>query len=351
MSHNLARRLDGTYMALYVERPAWHNLGEVVTQLQKAKDIYRKVFGGRVIEAVPAYAKIGKRIVEAPDFRALADTKAGQVFGYASPEYVPIQDLEALEIMAAVIQVTKNKAVFASAGALGNGARGFASIDLTKVLPADCLAIRNDPSKQEAFLFGDWSHDGTRALNIGRWRNRVDCNNMLDAATAAGQRSGRYVSIRHTGADTMKERLDEAERILGFVEDDFRANATLLNTLNEIRIPKFPSWIREFTAELVPIPEDMERKATREEARRMMQELALRSSTLSGVPETAYRAYQAVAEYADHFRPLRISKDTPQVVPEKRFRSITEGPAAEMKARALDLLRQEFEVAVPASKR
>jgi phage/plasmid-like protein (TIGR03299 family) len=350
MAHNLARRVDGTYMALYVDKPAWHGLGEVVDELQSASQIYKRVFSGRVIEAVPAYAKVGKKIIEVPNFRALADVKAGTVYGYASPEYVPIQDLAGLQILEAITKVTKGKGLFSSAGALGNGARGFASIDLTRVLPADCLAIKGDPSKQQAFLFGDWSHDGKSALNIGRWRNRVDCNNMLDAATGSAKTAGRYVSIRHTGADTMAERITEAERILGFVEADFRLNAALLSQLNEIRIPRFPEWLKGFTEMLIPIPEGMERPLSRVEARTLIRDITTQSKTMTGVPaNTAYRAYQGVAEYADHFRSLRISAETPSVVPERRFRSITEGPAADLKARALELIRQEFEVRIPVA--
>lgn len=347
MAHNLARRLDGTYMAIYVDKPAWHGLGDVVDKLQSAEQIYTKVFGRRVITLVPAYAKLGKKIVEVPEFRALADVKAGTVFAFSSPEYVPIQDLNALRILEALVKSSK-KGVFGSAGALNaNASRGFASIDLTRVLGKDALAIKGDPSAMEAWLFGTWAHDATGSLNIGRWRNRVDCNNMLNAATADATAKGRLVRIVHTGADSMADRLHEAERILGLVEDDFRANAALLNTLNQIRIPKFPTWLRGFTEQLVPIPDEMERKTLREEARQLIAEITLNSKTMVGVPaDTAYRAYQGAIEYADHYRPLRVSAENAKIVPEKRFRSITEGPAAEFKERALDLIRQEFEVPV-----
>jgi phage/plasmid-like protein (TIGR03299 family) len=348
MAHNLARRLDGTYMALYVGHPAWHNLGDIAEELQTAKQIYVKVFDGRIIEAVPAYAKIGKKIIEIPNFRAIADPKTGVVYTYSSPDYTPIQDFDGLKVLEAIVKASK-KGIFASAGALGNGSRGFASIDLTKVLPKECLAIKGDPSAMQAFLFGTWAHDGTGALAIGRWRNRVDCNNMLDAAMADAQRAGRLVRIVHTGSkDSMSERLHEAERILGFVEEDFRANAEVLNTLNAIRIPKFPAWLAGFTELLVPIPETMERKGSREQERALIAEITLNSKNMVGVPaDTAYRAYQGVAEYADHYRNIRVSAENAKVVPERRFRSITEGPAAELKARALDLIRQEFEVPVP----
>lgn len=347
MAHNLARRLDGTYMALYVGEPAWHNLGDVVDARQTRQQIVRKVFGGRRIEAVPAYAKIGRKVVEVADFRALADVKAGIVYGYASPEFVPIQDGDALAVAEQIVK-SKRKAVWMSAGALGNGARGFASIDLTAVLGQDALAIKGDPSKQQAFLFVDWAHDGTSAVKYGRWRNRVDCNNMLDAANAAAAASGRLARIIHRGGEaSMAAQVREAEEVLGFVVRDLKSNTKLLNELAAISLPKPDVWFGDFVKVLVPIPEEMERKGTREETRDLITALWQDSKTLAGVPKTPYRALQAVAEYGDHFRPLRVSEVNAAIVPEKRFRSITEGPAADLKARALDLIRQEFEL-VPA---
>jgi hypothetical protein len=56
----------------------------------------------------------------------------------------------------------------------------------------------------------------------------------------------------------------------------------------------------------------------------------------------AYRAFQAVTEYADHVRPLRVSER--ELVPARRFTSAVDGPAARMKADSLRLLREEFEV-------
>lgn len=346
MAHNLATRLDGTHMALYVGKPAWHELGEVLEARQTSAQIVRKVFGKRVVESVPAYAKLGGKIIEVPEFRALADVRGKQVFGYASPEFVPIQDGEALAVAEQIIK-SKRKAIWSSAGALGNGARGFASIDLTAVLGADALAIKGDPSAQQAFLFVDWSHDGSSAVKYGRWRNRVDCNNMLDAANSAAAKSGRLARIIHRGGEqSMAAQVKEAEEVLGFVVHDLKLNTKFLNQLAAISLPKPDAWFAEFSEILVPIPEDMERKSTREETRDLLTALWQSSKTLVTVPKSPYRGLQVVAEYADHFRNLRVSDVNAALVPEKRFRTITEGPAADLKARAAELIRQEFEIGV-----
>lgn len=347
MAHNLYRRLDGSYAALYVGKPAWHGLGEVeADKLQTPEAIQRRVFDKRVIVAMPAFAKIGRKVVEIPSFRAIGDPRTGEVYSFASDTYVPIQDIDALRVAGQIVK-SNRRAVFASAGRLGNGARGFASIDLTRVLGPNALAIKNDPSAQEAFLFVDWSHDGSGAVRYGRWRNRVDCNNMLDAANASAAKAGRLARIIHRGGDvSMAQQVREAEEILGFTVRDMTLNTKLLNELAAIALPKPDAWFADFTEKVVPIPEDMKRPSEREAVRDLLVELWKSSPTLVGVPKTPYRGLQVVAEYGDHFRNLRIGADNAAAVPERRFRSITEGPSADMKALALDLIRQEFEVSV-----
>jgi hypothetical protein len=86
----------------------------------------------------------------------------------------------------------------------------------------------------------------------------------------------------------------------------------------------------------------MERPVGREQARALIQSLYAGSPNMVGLPHTAYRALNAVSEYADHARPIRVAD--PDLVPARRFSSIVDGPAAVMKADALRLLREEFEV-------
>jgi hypothetical protein len=190
----------------------------------------------------------------------------------------------------------------------------------------------------ESHLFGTWRHDGTGALNVGLVQNRVDCQNMLNAALAYSEGRGLLVSIRHTGDVT--ERLAEAQKILGFTERVAKAHVAEMNALADIPLPK--GYVDPFLQEVVPIPETMERTRSREEAREVIKSLFAHSKTLVGVPDSPYRLYQAVAEYADHWRPLRVGEASQDAISERRFRSIVEGPAAQLKERSLTLLRQEF---------
>ena len=345
MADNIAR-INGTDQAWYADKPAWHNKGTVTPGARTAKQVQKAVPAFRQpIELAPVYAKVGNRYVEVTDKRATHRKGSLDMLGIVSDTYPPINDGDSLAVMEAVVAAAR-RASFVTGGLLGRGERGFASIDLSRVVD---LRIKRDPSRQESHLFGTWSHDGTAALRIGLWNNRVECQNMLNAAIAYGESKGLMARIVHAG-DTAKQ-LEEAQRILGFIEKVAKAHVAEMNALADIAIKHPAKWLDGFVELVVPIPENMERATARENARAVIKDLFLHSKTLVGVPTSPYRAYQAVAEYADHYRPLRIGGDTAaDVAADKRFRSIIEGPAAEMKGDALDILRREFLAPASADK-
>lgn len=346
MVANIHRRLDGTHQALYVGRPAWHGLGEVIDTAQTADQIYERVFGKRVISLVPAAARLGGKWVEQEDRRWTADKKAGVAYAVVSADYPLIQDIDALRMLHAVTKASKKRAAIVSAFSLGNGARNAATLDLTLLLGEKALQIKHDESGLEAFLVGEWSHDGSGALKFMDAVNRVDCQNMLNAANIRAESRGRLVRIIHSGSDqTVADQLREAERILGFAVDNTKLSVKILNAIADLSVPKPDFWFRDFTEVLVPIPDEMERKGSRMDQRQLLIELFQHSPNLQTVPKGPYRGLQAVTEYADHFRQLRVGDKPAREVSERRFRSISEGPAADLKSRAVELIRQEFELA------
>lgn len=341
MAHNIAR-IGGTDQAWYADKPAWHGLGTVTPGARTARQVIKAVPVFRVpVVTDPVFAKIGGKMVAIPDRVATHRKGSSEVLGIVSTDYELIQDTDGLLTMEAVINAAR-RASFVTGGLLGRGERAFASIDLSRVVD---LRIKRDPSRHESHLFGTWAHDGSGALRVGLWNNRVECQNMLNMALASAEGSGMLVSIRHTG--DVADALRDAQRVLGFAEKAAKAHVAQMNALAEV--PISPRWMKGLVEYLVPIPEDMERKGSREDARELILGLYAKSPTLVGVPQSGYRAYQAIAEYADHKRPLRIGADTPALVAaDRRFRSITEGPAADLKATALDTLVNDLLRGAPA---
>lgn len=347
MAHNIHQRSDGTWAAYYAHKPAWHSLGEVGAAELTPRQAYERVFQKRVITTVPAFARIKGRYVEVTDTRFTTDGTT--IFAPVGADYPVVSDLTVLNLLYAVTKSTRERAAIASVFMLGNGARSAATLDLTKLLGEKALTIVKDRSGFGAWLTADWSHDAAGALSFLPALNRTDCNNMLTANRAAAAAKGKLVRIIHSGSEqTMAEQLREAEKILGFASSEIKASVKLLNQLAEIALPKPDKWFSEFTELVIPTPEDAGKRmvTAREETRAVLTDLWQSSKTLVGVPKSPYRGLQAVAEYADHYRPLRIAAgdDNARAAAERRFRSAIEGPSAELKARALELIRQEFEI-------
>jgi len=341
---------DGnSWQAWYADKPAWHGKGTVTDGAKTATQVIRAVPAfGKPIMTTPIYVKLGKW-VQVPDRVATYRKGNDTILGIVSTEYEKLTDADAVHTTEAVIKAAREERVaasFVTAGLLGKGERAFVSIDLSRIAN---LKVRRDPSKHQMFLFATWRHDGLGAYQVGLWRNRVECQNMLDAALSSAGSSGLLVSIRHTG--DLDKALEDARRTLGLVKETAEADTALMNALQAIPIRKPHLFLPGFTEYVIPDPEgDYDSRGgralrNRDEAREVIKGLFMDSPTLVGNPNSAYRAYQAAAEYGDHYRPLRVRRDDDeQVAADRRFRSITEGPSADIKARALDYIRQEFEV-------
>lgn len=336
MPANIAVNINtGRHQACYVGAPAWHGLGEVVDQPMTAEEATVGV-SDYVVAKAPLVALINGQPVPVEGWEATYRTDTKQVFAPVSSDYKVIQNLTPMKMLMEIVRT--NEAAIVSHAALGKGERLFAVLDLLRLHD---LRIDGDPSKHDAFLVAQWWHDGTGAITVGPYMRRVDCQNMANAQIDYAARKGMLVRIAHVG-DTGAA-VEEARRILGYAERSVESYFHLMNQLADIAVPApEEQWLDGFLERLVPIPPEMERPGTRLAARETIAHLYRDSATLVGVPHTAYRVFNATTEYADHYRSIRSAD--PELVPARRFTSIVDGPASELKSQALSLLRQEFEL-------
>jgi phage/plasmid-like protein (TIGR03299 family) len=334
MVANIAYR-NGRAMAVYGDgEPAWHQLGTVVAGAFSPEDAMRIAQTDYTVETAPLLARIGDQLVEVEGSRATYRTDNNAILGVVSDDYRIIQNVTPMHLLMDIVG-TKEAGLVAHA-ALGKGERLFAVLDLRRLTD---IVIPGDPSTHDAYLVAQWWHTGTGAFTVGPSLTRTACQNMANAQLSYAEGRGQLVRVAHVG--DMANTLDEARRILGYAERKVLGFVELMKGLAEQPI-RHDGWISEYTERLIPIPAEMERPALRLAAREGIKDLYLHSKTLVGVPDTAYRAFQATTEYADHYRPLRTAE--PVLAATRRFTSTVDGPAADLKERALRLLREEFEV-------
>jgi phage/plasmid-like protein (TIGR03299 family) len=324
------------HQAVYVGKPAWHGLGKVVDDAMTPEEAMAFAGTDYIVEKAPLFALINDEVVELPDDMATYRTDTGDILGVVSNDYPVIQNITPMKLLMEIVR-TKQAGIVSHA-ALGKGERLFAVMELSRLTD---LQIPGDPSRIDAFLVAQWRHDGTGALTFGPSTVRVDCQNMADAQLSYAEGKGLLAKVIHAG--DVEYQIEDVRRILGFAEQRIEHLTTLMRKLAAVEIPKpESSWMTGFLERLVPIPPEMERPVARTEARRLIEELYYTSPNLDGVPHTAYRAAQAVFEYTDHYRSLRVKDE--QLVPSRRFTSAVDGPAARQKAEAVRLLREEFEI-------
>jgi phage/plasmid-like protein (TIGR03299 family) len=295
---------------------------------------------GYVVAKAPTFALIDGVMVPMPSTMATYRTDLGPVeaavFGPVAHDYPVIQNLTPMQMLMEIVR-TKEAGIVSHA-ALGKGERLFAVLELARLKD---IVIEGDSSKIDAFLVAQWWHDGTGALSFGPSMVRTDCQNMANAQLDYAERKGLLVRIVHRG-DTSGA-VEQARSVLGYAERTVDVWVGLMNQLANVAVPApEKQWMDGFLEKLIPIPPEMERPLPRIEAREAIAGLYKQSPTLVTIPRTVYRVFNAVTEYADHYRPLRVAD--PELVPARRFASAVDGPAAQLKAQAMTLLRQEFEV-------
>src|SRR3990172_2518358 len=151
----------GRHLAVYVDQPAWHGLGDVVGYALTPQEAILRAGTGYTIDTAPVFARIWDTYVEDPTHRATYRTDTGDVLGIVSPGYVPIQNVTPMDLLGEIVR-TKEAGIVSHA-ALGRGERLFATLDLARLSD---VRIPGDASRHYGFLVAQWLHDGTGALTI-----------------------------------------------------------------------------------------------------------------------------------------------------------------------------------------
>jgi phage/plasmid-like protein (TIGR03299 family) len=180
-----------------------------------------------------------------------------------------------------------------------------------------------------------WGHDGKHGLAAKLTPIRVVCNNTLTAALGRRWSRTADVYVRHHRNATV--RIEEARRAMGLIRKKVEATQVAYTQLASTAIGAATYFTRVF-----PVPErpagaaddKYDEKLTRWTAHQQrLLELyeAGQGNDLPGVRGTAWAAYNAIAEWADHYYPVLESGK----VSSARTTSVLFGHYAELKGRAL----------------
>lgn len=301
------------------EKPWWAKSIEKVTTWTKGalwQEVSEK--SGLNWEAgfSPVYTQSG-RIVQG--YRAIVRNDTQDVLGMAKSKYHIVQPADGFKFFDECIG---NGVEYFTAGSLGNGNK----IWVLAKLPYQSEIVKGDLIENYTLLSN--SFDGSTTLKIMFTPIRVVCQNTLKMAEV----SGNYLlNARHTESVTTKIKSVRGllnDLILKAQQTEYDLKAMQKVTISDEEMVNF---LNELFA-----PEKSETEISTR-AKNTVQEIMNltdngKGTDLPGVKGTVYGLYNAITEYADHFKTVKGEKENP----DKRFDSVMFGSSASLKENAFN---------------
>jgi phage/plasmid-like protein (TIGR03299 family) len=324
--------------------PAWHRLGTVIDKAATSAEAIKLAGLDWTVEQWPLQAshpvgqKFGGRTVAVPNRVANVRTDTEAVLGVVSTTYNVFQNVDAFDFMDAL--VGDKLAMYETAGALDNGKRVWMSARV----PGEFRVGKNDQIKPYVLLTN--VHDGSGAMRMIPTTVRVVCQNTLNLALSGAGR-GEGLSIWHL--PKLDERVREAREKLGIIAKRFESFDTEVKALadkklNEkqamayfeslLKMPADLSGKSEFeklvgTDTKAAAKSERQLKADREIIDQWLSNWENEKNNLLGIRHTAWSAYNAVSEYADHQKKVSGKDDDSR--DNNQLKSIWFGASNELK--------------------
>jgi len=228
MAHNIAYKNNKHSFVSHKER-AWHGLGTIVDDAMTAKEaivlagLDYNVRKDRVAVILPDDAAKSAKYV--PNTYATYRTDTLDVFGIVSDRYEIVQNIDAFKFMDSVIGDGVDRAMFETAGALGNGQTIF----ITAKLPTYIKINGHDVI--ENYLVISNGHDGKSSLEIFLTPVRVVCANTLSYGS---QVSKLKITLRHT--TSINDKLIDARELLNVSNTMSNNMQSVLQELTKVKV-------------------------------------------------------------------------------------------------------------------
>lgn len=192
--------------------------------------------------------------------------------------------------------------------------------------------------KHSGYIIARTSHDGSTPFQMTPSVIRLGCTNQINAAMAAGRKSGIYYSVRHsTNSEIDYKQVKEAFKLMN---DDIQKYVSVSSMLRSLKMAD--SEFVNFTKRVYPLPSKIEfspyellsagEKTTKTRAIsnrvNAIKVWSGATGTQDNILGTRYGAFQAIVEATDHY-----SKDY-----EKQVGKMILGTDLKVKSRALELL-------------
>ncbi|AYD82076.1 hypothetical protein I5G60_gp84 [Mycobacterium phage Saguaro] len=218
-------------------------------------------------------------------------------------------------------------------GALRGGRETF----VTMLMPThvEFIGAGGFVDRNEMYLAVLNNHDGQGKLRAMIAPVRIVCANTQRLAE---QQAVSTVGLRHTG--DMAVKMEEVRRLLGITFRYIDTFAAEMETL--VAAERDEAWVRAVLNDVFGVAQANSERAKNSRVGTVstVMEVMRQSPHITPFAGTAYAAYNAVTEYADHFMPVVGKSD---VATKRAMRSVLSPEVAALKGRAAVALKSNLD--------
>ena len=335
MSHELSVLENGFVEAMYTNKPAWMNMGQIFdptgnTAPDSSQAGLLSGLDRWTVSKEPCYNLFQGAYQAVPGRYNIVRSDNGRVLGQVGDTYATFQNMEAFSFLDSLVMdgVMRYESAFAL--------RGGAIMSLLARLPGVDHYAEGDAGLRYILLSA--GHDGNTPIDFLPTSVRVVCANTRRMALQEGKKL--IYSIKHTGK--MQERLTIAKRYISQFDKAFtlfRDQAQLLATRQVA-----PSMVEEYLEALFPSKgvdgEDKSKRGAtiRDNKVGEIKRFALNpANVLRPIEGTWWGLFNAVTMAIDHgdkFTSRGKADDDGRAFEENKFMSLMDGGLATLKDRA-----------------
>lgn len=256
--------------------------------------------------------------------------KKVEALGVVGDKWTPFQNEDTTGLLTNIVD--EAEAELSTVGVLGGGRKTFVSMRLPGHMEF-ISPVTGEADVTDLYLSVFNTHDGTGALSCVLSPVRLMCCNQQRMAERHAK--SRF-TLRHSGNASAK--LAEVRSMLGLTfkyQDTFVAECEAMIAREMENEAVFAELANIF---MVGEAGTEAQKSRRTETASMVYELYKTSDTVAPFRGTAFGAYNAVTEYADHFMRVRVKGGDDAAALARASRTLTSDSIADLKGRAFDAL-------------
>jgi phage/plasmid-like protein (TIGR03299 family) len=307
MAHQVTER-DGLFT---VREPAWHGIGEVLTDYPTREEAQKIAHGWEPVQE-PLFRKqvrvdpTGTPIEvyeEVPGWLLNARSDNDDAIGVVSSTYTPVTNSELYDIAEAIEGQAKGSVRFETGGSLKGGRKVWLLVRLNEP-----VYVNGDPNGAVIPYYAlQNAHDGSGSFRGQATMTRIVCDNTAQMADLDAAARGTEFVFRHTSS--IRERIEDAKEALARWRMAVTVWRDTSQRLMDLRLTseQVDRFVHEFVPDAPPHMASKRVQTNIDNARGTLFDI-INGETCADIGHTGYGMVQAAIEYGQHYRAARTQE-------------------------------------------